>query len=283
MPTIAREVIKLSPALGAEVRGVDLSQPMDEATLKFVTDAWHDSLVIVFRGQSIDAHQQVAFGSRFGELSPAQTANRVRKTEHPAIMYISNRMENGKFIDQLPAGEMQFHIDQCYIEVPSKATMLYSMAIPGSGGDTLFSNHYLAYECLSQQVKDRIAGRKVVNVYDYDNASTTKSDKVSDTAPRYSHPIVCVHPGTGRKYIYVNRLMSLSIEGLEKAESDDLLETMFEAIERPEHVWAHSWKVGDVLMWDNRCTSHARRDFPVEELRQMRRLTIRGEKPRMAA
>ena len=111
------------------------------------------------------------------------------------------------------------------------------------------------------------------------NAGTIKNDKIRDDAPQCAHPIVRTHPATKRKCLFVNRLMTMSIEGLEKAESDDLLETMFAAIERPEHVWGHQWRVGDVLMWDNRCTSHARQDFPAQELRYMRRLTVKGERP----
>ena len=182
--------------------------------------------------------QQVAFGSALGELAPVNKANLVRETEHPAIMYISNRKENGKFIDQLPEGEMQFHIDQCYTPMPPKATILYAMNIPSAGGDTLFSNNYMAYECLPASVKARIEGRKALNVYDYANAGTIKNDKIRDDAPQCAHPIVRTHPATRRKCLFVNRLMTMAIEGLEKAESDDLLETMFAAIERPEHVWA---------------------------------------------
>jgi taurine dioxygenase len=174
---------------------------------------------------------------------------------------------------------MQFHIDQCYVERPPKATILHSINIPSSGGDTLFSNHYLAYECLPETVKARISGRKVLNVYDYANAGTKKNDAIRADAPQFWHPVVRTHPETGRKCLFVNRLMSMKLEGLDPAESEDLLETMFEAIERPRHVWAHTWRVGDVLMWDNRCTSHARQDFPAQELRLMRRLTIKGDLP----
>ena len=279
--TATRDVLRLGTALGAERRGGDLSKPLDDATVRFIEDAWHAHLVIVLRGQTLDTAAQVAFGSRLGALAPTRKSNRVRETEHEAIMYISNRRENGQYIDQLPDGEMQFHIDQCYIEVPPKATILYSMNIPSAGGDTLFSNNYLAYESLPESINARIAGRKAVNVYDYANAGTikTRDTRFSDDAPRFSHPVVRTHPATRRKCLFVNRLMTTAIEGLESAESDDILETLFAAIERPDHVWAHSWRVGDVLMWDNRCTSHARQDFPAQELRLMRRLTVTGDRP----
>lgn len=279
--TVTRDVVKLGRTLGAEICGIDLSQPLDDATVRFIEDAWHENLVVIFRGQTLDTAAQVAFGSRLGELAPTRKSNRVRETEHEAIMYISNRKENGQYIDQLPDGEMQFHIDQCYIEVPPKATILYSMNIPSTGGDTLFSNNYAAYESLAESIKARIAGKQAVNVYDYANAGTikTKDTKLSDEAPRFSHPIVRTHPVTRRKSLFVNRLMSTEIVGMEPAESDDILETLFQAIERPDHVWAHSWRVGDVLMWDNRCTSHARQDFPAQELRLMRRLSVKGDRP----
>ena len=273
------EVVKLGAALGAEIRGVDLARPMSDDTFRFVEQAWHDNLVIVFRGQTLDTAAQVAYGSRFGDLAPVRKVNLVRETEHPAIMYISNRKENGRFVDQLPEGEMQFHIDQCYTETPPKATILYAMNIPSSGGDTLFSNNYRAWERLPDGVKVKIAGRTALNVYDYQNAGTIKNDRISDDAPRFAHPIVCTHPATRRKCLFVNRLMTVAIDGLDKTESDDLLETLFAAVEQPDNVWGHNWRVGDVLMWDNRCTSHARQDFPAQELRLMRRLTVKGEKP----
>lgn len=274
-----QEVVKLGDALGAEIRGVDLSKPLDPETLRFVEKAWADNLVVVFRQQTLEAMEQVAFGSALGELQPMIRANGSRQTEHPAIMYISNRKENGKFIDQLPEGEMQFHIDQCYTPTPPKATILYAINIPSAGGDTVFSNNYKAYESLSDDVKARIEGRRALNVYDYQNASTARSEKIRPDAPQHWHPIVRTHPVTGRKCLFVNRLMTLAIEGLEKAESDELLEVLFKAIERPDNVWGHQWRVGDVLMWDNRCTSHARQDFPAQELRLMRRLTVKGEVP----
>ncbi len=277
--TATRDVVKLGSALGAEIRGFDLSKPMDAAAVRFVEDAWHDNLVVVFRGQKLEPMEQVGFGSALGELAPVNKVNLVRETEHPAIMYISNRKENGKFVDQLPEGEMQFHIDQCYTPTPPKATILYAMNIPSAGGDTLFSNNYRAYENLPDGVKLRIAGRKALNVYDYQNAGTIKNDKIRADAPQCWHPIVRTHPATGRKCLFVNRLMTMAIEGIEKAESDELLETLFQSIERPDNVWGHQWRVGDVLMWDNRCTSHARQDFPAQELRLMRRLTVKGEMP----
>lgn len=279
MATATIEVVHSGKALGAEVRGVDLSKPLDDLSFKAIENAWHAHQVIVLPGQSIETDHQVAFGSRFGDLANRIKANKGRETEHPAIMYISNRKENGEYIDQLPDGEMQFHIDQCYVERPAKGTILYAINIPSAGGETLFSNLYSAYEALPPEVKSRIEGRRALNIYDYGNGATIKATTISPDAPRYWHPIVRTHDATGRKGLFVNRLMTYEIEGLEKKESDELLEILFKEIEKPEHVYEHSWRVGDVLMWDNRCTSHARKDFPAQELRLMRRLTVLGDRP----
>jgi taurine dioxygenase len=276
----ARSRIEVRPsgaALGAEIRGVDLSKPMDDETFEAVHAAWLQNLVICFRGQTIESPDQIAYGSRFGELSRIHTPEFAG--EDPAIMYISNQQKDGKFIHALPVGEMQFHIDQCYTERPAKATILYSMKIPSTGGDTLFSNLYRAYEQLPDEIKRKLVGKKALHVYDYDNASVTASRTLDPKAPRYAHPVVRIHPETRRKALYVNRLMTYAIEGMDEKESADILEACFQAIERPDNVYAHKWQLGDVLMWDNRCTAHARTDFEATEPRLMRRLTVLGEKP----
>jgi taurine dioxygenase len=174
---------------------------------------------------------------------------------------------------------MQFHTDQCYIERPAKASMLYAIEVPSVGGNTLFANAYMAYETLPDEVKRRIDGRKAINAYDYANASVKRGTKLGDGVPHYSHPVVRTHPATGRKALYVNRLMTLAIEGLPEAESDELLNFLFDHQEQRQFIYEHVWRVGDILMWDNRCTLHARTDFSSAERRLMRRVTMLGEKP----
>lgn len=271
------EVRPSGSALGAEIIGVDLSTPMDQATFAEVHAAWLQNLVICFRGQNIDSKAQIAYGSCFGELARIHTPEFAG--DDPSIMFISNQQKDGKFIHALPIGEMQFHVDQCYTERPAKATILYSMKIPKTGGDTLFANLYRAYEGLSPELKAKIAGKKALHIYDYDNASVAATRDVAPDAPRYAHPVVRIHPETRRKALFVNRLMTYSIEGMDEKESAETLEALFQAIERPDNIYAHKWQVGDVLMWDNRCTAHARTDFEATEPRLMRRLTVLGEKP----
>src|SRR5258705_6897125 len=272
------EIVPLSAALGAEIRGVDASRPIDDGTFARILQAWHQHLVMLLRGQRLDEEEQVAFAQRFGELSPIHTDH--HSATNKAVMYIGNRKKDGKIVGALPLGEMQFHSDQCYRERPAMGTMLYSIEIPAEGGNTLFANAYKAYEALPPDARHRIDGRKAVQVYDYDGGVLDRKNMV---APKdgmsYPHPVARTHPATGRKALYVNRLMTHHIEGLADDESERLLDLMFKTIEQPEFVYEHRWRIGELLLWDNRCTLHARRDFNPNENRWMRRVTIQGDRP----
>jgi taurine dioxygenase len=265
----------LSPAIGAEIQGVDLSKPIDEATKQKMLDIWHDNLVILLRNQDLDEDSHVRFADAFGE--PAKVSSgRAFSKKHPSVMLISNIRENGEAIGALPDGEMHFHTDQCHQPRPAKATILYAMEVPREGGDTLFANAYLAYETLPDNIRQKIEGRRALNAYEKD--STMRSAGYENGAFCW-HPIVRTHPVTGRKALYVNRLMTREIEGLPKEESDAILDYLFEHQEQDKFVYGHKWKPGDVLMWDNRCSLHARTDFSAGERRLMRRVTILGEVP----
>ena len=272
-------MVPLSPALGAEIQGVDASRPIDDTDFRRILDAWHQHLVILLRGQRLDEDQQVAFARRFGELSPIHTDH--HSATNKAVMYIGNRKKDGKIVGALPLGEMQFHSDQCYTERPAMGTMLYSIEIPAEGGNTLFANAYKAYDALPMGLKQAIDGKKAVQVYDYGGGVLDRRNMVEPKdGMSFAHPVARTHPATGRKALYVNRLMTHHIEGLEREESEKLLGMMFDTIERPEFIYEHRWRVGDVILWDNRCSLHARRDFNPDENRWMRRVTIRGDRPR---
>lgn len=271
------EVLVHDPC-GAEILNVDLSRPVDEATFQAIHELWLKNRVIVFRGQKLEAEDQLRFGRRFGELAVIHTGAFVG--EDPAIMYISNVKKDGEFVHALPVGEMMFHIDQCYNERPAKATILYAMEIPRTGGNTLFSDLIAAYQGLEAPLRERIDGLKALNVYDYDAGATHTAAEVSPDAPRYVQPVVRTHPETGEKGLFVNRLMTREIIGMDRQEGQALLETLFQRIETPSLVYEHRWQLGDLLMWDNRCTAHARRDFDPSQSRIMRRLTVLGDKPR---
>ena len=267
----------LSPALGLEVLDVDLRQPLPDTRIAQLREAWYAGQILLLRDQTLSEDDQVRFAEYFGP--PAKTINVHNTGRHPSIMLISNIRQDGKPIGALPDGEMQFHTDQCYVERPAAASMLYAIEVPRSGGNTLFANAYLAYETLPDAIKQRIAGRKAINAYDYDNAATFRGTRLRDGVPHYAHPVVRTHPATGRKALYVNRLMTIAIEGLPEDESDELLNVLFDHQEQQRFVYEHAWRVGDILMWDNRCTLHARTDFSPDERRLMRRIAILGEKP----
>ena len=272
------ETRPLAPGIGAEIVGLDLSRPMSDASFAAVERAWHRHNVLLFRDQTLSEEQEVAFGGRFGPL--AQRINKVPTghVKHPSVMLISNLRENGALIGALPDGEMYFHSDQCYVERPSMAAILYAIEIPSKGGNTLFANGYLAYETLPEEIKAELQGKRALNVYDYENAATTGGEP-SESAPRYAHPVVRTHPATGRKALFVNRLMTREIIGMPKAKSRRLLETLFDHQEQPQFVYEHVWRPGDLLIWDNRCTLHARTDFDASERRLLRRVAVLGEKP----
>jgi len=267
----------LSPALGVEIIGIDLRQPLDERTSAQLREAWHENLVILLRNQHLSEDDQVRFAETFGP--PAVIHTPQFATKNPAVMLISNIRQDGKLIGALPDGEMHFHSDQCYQERPAMASMLYAIEVPRKGGNTLFANAYMAYATLPAHIKRRIEGRRALNAYDYDTAATKRGTKIADGVPYYAHPVVRTHPATGRKALYVNRLMTVRIEDMPEEESNELLGFLFDHQEQRQFIYEHVWRVGDLLMWDNRCALHARTDFSADERRLMRRVTILGEKP----
>ena len=275
----------LSLALGAEIAGIDLREDLSAAAIAEIIDAWHRHLVLLFRDQSLSEDDQIRFARHFGVLQkrtrPAEAINEAGHTKYPQLtMLVSNIRENGKLIGSLPDGEMHFHSDQCYLEKPATGTFLYAIEVPSQGGDTLFLNMYKAYETLPPELKARIDGRKALNAYLYN--STTRAvngSKVDFTAhPHYVQPIVRTHPDTKRKALYVNRLMTFTVEGMDEEEGSALLNRLFAHIEQDQFIYAHRWRVGDLVLWDNRCTLHARTDFSDKERRLLRRYTVLGDR-----
>jgi len=253
-----------------------LGDPISGSLGQRILDTWHEHLVILFRNQTLDEDSQVRFAETFG--APARiTSSRAFSVKHPSVMLISNIREDGKPIGALPDGEMHFHTDQCHQEIPAKATLLYAIEVPSKGGNTLFSNAYSAYEALPEDLQRRIAGRRALNAYTSD--TTLRSASYDDARSSCWHPVVRTHPATGRKALYVNRLMTREIEGLPREESNAILQRLFDHQEQLKFVYEHVWRPGDLLMWDNRCTLHARTDFSSGERRLLRRVTILGEKP----
>lgn len=269
----------LSPALGAEIVGVDLSKPLDDVTIAAIKAAWNEHLVLLFRNQALSEDDQVRFARNFGELQQRPRPKDMRaeaKVKNPEVMLVSNIRENGKPIGSLPDGEMQFHSDMCYIPAPPKGTFLYAIEIPSEGGDTLFLNMYKAYEALLPEMKARLKDRNAVNIFLYGSTSRDGNKPDFNIHPHATHPVVRIHSDTGRPALYVNRLMTWNIEGMEGGESQELLDSLFDHIEQPQFIYEHKWKVGDLILWDNRCTLHARTDFSDKERRLLRRVVVQA-------
>ena len=266
----------LNDAIGCRISGVDLRDDLSQETFETIRQAWYSGCILLIRDQALDEAAQVKFASRFGELGKVLHQHGF-KPSLPGVMYISNIRENGQLIGALPDGEMYFHSDQCYVENPSVGTMLYAMEVPSKGGDTIFANMYAAYDALPEETKVKIQGLRALNLYDYQNAATIRGSVVKDGVPSWVHPIVKVHPATGRKALYVNRLMTDHIVGLDAADSDALLTQLFDHQEQDQFVYRHVWRPGDLILWDNRCTLHARSDFDASERRLMRRTVILRE------
>jgi taurine dioxygenase len=276
------EIVPLSDAVGAEIKGIDLCETLTADTFNQIEKAFHDYAIVLLRDQDITLEQQKTFALHFGELGsrnrPGKKPNEIDEYgEH--VMLVTNVRENGKPIGSLPDGEMTFHADTAYFEYPSKATMLYAMELPSWGGNTLFSNCYAAAEQLPEDLKRRLDGKKAMQVYEYGTTLKTKEKYDRENFPHFAHPVFRKHPATGRTALFVSELMTEEIVGIPKEESDEILAELFEHQKRPEFVYEHEWKVGDLVMWDNRCTIHARSDFPRDERRMLRRLTVQDTNP----
>ena len=267
------EIRKLHPTIGAEVVGLDLRRPIDAPTAAALRQAWYDHGVLLLRGQELSDEQQVAYAEVFGPPMLAHPARRLDGRPQ-SIMLISNIRENGKPIGALPDGEMFFHSDLCYIEHPVVGTMLYSVEVPSVGGNTLFADQYAAYEALPAAMKAKIDPLNATNRYEIGYDVTIRRGRASPDAPHWTHPMVRVHPKTGRKSLYINRLMTHDIEGMAQDEAEALLDQLYDHQEQKRFVYEHQWRPGDIILWDNRCTLHARTDFSPSERRLLRRITI---------
>lgn len=277
---MALSITSTSTTIGARVSGADL-RTIDDEVMREIHAAWLEHFVIIVEGQHLSGGEQIAFTEWFGPRQPVRTIKLDPDRDTTDFMYVANRTVDG-MEGVLPDGEMQFHTDQCYYENPSRATILLAIEVPSEGGNTKFANAYAAYESLPAATRERVRGLRALNVYDYDANATVKSNESSPDAPRWVHPVVIRHPETGREALYVNRLMTDHVVGLERAESDDLLEGLYEAIESPAICYEHVWTPGDLVMWDNLCTLHARTWFDPGETRVLRRTSVAGQPPAAA-
>lgn len=282
--TLSIEVVPLSPACGAEIRGVDVTKPLSERQVEEIRRAWQEHLVLVIRGQQITQDQQLRFASYFGDLGIRNQAPDGLKSRTEGVMQddrrvllVSNKMVDGKPVGAFGDGEMWYHIDSGYTARPYRYTFLYGVELPSYGGNTLFSNMYKAYDALPADLKAKLKGKKALHIHEYKRSERVDLNRDISGSPHFFHPVCVSHPETGRKSLFVDRLMTQRIEGVSPEESDAILEQLYEIGERPEFVYEHVWQLGDFVMWDNRCTIHARTYFPREEPRLLRRCTVNGD------
>jgi taurine dioxygenase len=274
-------VIPTGAALGAEVSGVDLKN-LDEMQFSALKRAWHEHQVVLVRGQTLTDGDLVAFSRRFGnlDLAPVQETGRRFVEGIPEIYIVSNVIVNGEPIGSLGAGEAVWHTDMSYLDVPPMASMLYALEVPASGGNTSFCSMYAVYEALPAELKRRIAQLKIKHDGTYNSGGYLRQGVTATDDPRTSpgavHPLVCTHPDTGRRMLYLGRRRNAYLMGLEVAESEALLDQLWGFVENPEFAWEHAWRVGDLVLWDNRCTMHRRDPFDASARRVMHRTQIKG-------
>ena len=279
---MAITVTPTGAALAAELGGVDLRH-IGDADFAAIHRAWLDHSVLLFRGQVLDDDALLAFSRRFGALdfAPIQENGRRFVEGYPEIYVVSNVIENGVAIGSLGAGEAVWHTDMSYLEDPPKASMMYAIEIPPAGGNTGFTSMYRAYAELPEALKRRIAGRRVKHDGTYNSGGYVRQGVTPTDDPREApgtyHPIVCTHPETGRQCLYLGRRRNAYIEGLELAESEALLDEVWRYATRDELTWYNTWRVGDLVLWDNRCTMHRRDPFDASSRRIMHRTQIKGE------
>lgn len=283
------QIVPQDAVIGAEIRGVDLSQPIAPRTFAKIEAAYDRHTVLVFRNQTLTPEQHIAFGRNFGPLE-IHVLKKYLLAGHPEILLISNIIkDDGEFLG-LPDAGQTWHTDTSYRSRPSRGSILYAIEIPhdDSGnpiGDTLFAGTAPAYDALPEAMKQKLAGRKAVHSYGQRKrpagSQRNKLFKAEiDAVPDVSHPVVRTHPNTGRKALYVFEGECTGIEGMPEAEGRDIIAELTQHCIQPKFICRHKWRVGDVVMWDNAAALHlAVADYKLPQRRLLHRVTIEGGVP----
>jgi taurine dioxygenase len=275
------EIIPTGKALGAEIRDVDVRK-IRTSDFESIYRAWLDHQVLLFRGQQLSDEDLIAFSRRFGELdwAPIQETGRRFVEGHPEIYVVSNIIENGQPIGSLGAGEAVWHTDMSYLEDPPKLSMVHALEIPPKGGNTYFCSMYCGYEYLPGELKRRAAGLILKHDATYNSGGYVRQGTEAIDDPVHSpgtyHPLVCTHPETQRRVLYLGRRRNAYIGGLALSESEALLDELWSYATQEACVWHIEWEVGDLVFWDNRCTMHRRDSFDADSRRILHRTQIKG-------
>ena len=277
---------KVAPAVGAAVKGIDLSVPVPPDTLNVIEQALAEHGVLVFRDQQLTPAQHVAFSHRFGPLE-THVISEALLEGYPEIYVVSNVVEDGKPKGRAYAGTY-WHSDLSYKAVPAMASMMYALQIPEIGGDTMFANMYLAYDTLSSGMQQMLAQLSAVHDFGHADkhffskrgAAARLNEVAKKKTPPVEHPVVRTHPTTGRKALFINPGFTSCFVDMTEEESEPLLAYLFNHITQPAFIYRHRWEVNDLVFWDNRCIiHHAIRDYGEDTPRHMHRTTIGGDKP----
>ena len=276
-------------ALAADVHGVDLSKPVSDAVFKEILAAWNEHLVLRFSGQRLDDPTLMTFSARFGELDhvPIAAANHDRANSGVVadavdwVAVIANAKKDGKEMGGLGSYELVWHTDMSYNPLPPRASLLYALEVPADGGNTGFLNMYAAYETLPAELKRAVDGRTCIHDSSRNSAGELRKgfQRTLDVrqTPGAVHPLVRLHPVTGRKALFLGRRPGAYIHGLPVEESEALLDAVWAHATQERFAWYQKWRAGDLVMWDNRCVMHRRDAFDERLRRLMHRTQIVGE------
>lgn len=279
---------RLHPKIGAKILGVDLTAPLEHEVLDALNEAWMAYLVLVFPDQRITDEQHIAFGRNFGALEE-HPSRAHRSSRNKEIYRVSNVDETGRIIPPRETAwqyinlSWLWHTDSSFREVPSKGSILHGIQTTNEGGNTRYANMYAAYEGLAEATKQRIDGLWVIHHHDFiiqqSAELSAKQDKGDyDALPPVRHPLVQVHPMTGRRSLFLSPHTMVGVEGMSEEAGRALLDELIAHATQSDYVYSHVWSDDDILMWDNRCTMHSVEPFDSKHIpRIMHRVTLVGE------
>jgi alpha-ketoglutarate-dependent taurine dioxygenase len=274
------DLMPLTNSIGTEVIGIDVAKPIIPDDFDRLYRAWLDSTILLFRGQNLSPFEQVEFTRNFGEVG-SYTRQKFSQEKQQEILVLSNIVKDGKQIGSPVSGRV-WHTDGHFLRVPPAGSMLYALQVPPEGGDTWFANMVAAYEALPEQAKVQIQDQNVVisrvqsRPYNYPDRPAPTEAEIEEWED-IVHPMVRIHPETGRKAIYTGGSVPWRIHGMPESQSAPLVTFVQEFSVRPEFTYCHKWQAGDIILWDNRSVLHRATYYDATRYdRLMHRTTIAG-------
>lgn len=266
-------VAPVAAALGAEIHGVDLSEPLDDATIKEIRSAWLEHKVLFFRDQDIDVEQHKAYARRFGDLHVHPVLQQMKDQGHPEVVVLESSAER-------PYVAAGWHSDVTFEREPPMGSILRAVKVPDVGGDTMWASMYAAYEALSDAMQQLLSGLRAVHSGSgFRRIGTVEQVAELEQNETTAHPVIRTHPETGRKLIFVNSGFTRQIEGMKPRESTALLSFLYDHLSSPDFTCRFHWRKNSIAMWDNRCTQHRVLADNLGGCRRMERVTLKGDKP----